>query len=231
MGENRWREAADWPIPGTKFTKFYFHSKGDAGLSSGGGGLTTDPPETEPVDRYTHDPNHPTPETRRIDSLLGGSVERTAVEKRPDVLVYTSEAITDPVEVTGPLSAVLYLTTSAPSTELWVRLVDVYPDGTAYNVFLTYPNAYRTEWAKEVEKAADGARIVKADIVLPPTGVLFQPGHRIRVEISSGSFPMAVSLNVPAATELTATQANAAAQTIYHDAAHQSHILLPVIPR
>src|SRR6202040_1277032 len=125
-------------------------------------------------------------EARSVDSLIGGSAERSAVEKRTDVLVYTSDPIKDPVEVTGPLSATIYLATSAPSTELWVRLIDVYPDGTAYNVFLTYANPYRTEWSKEVENGAGGARIVKAGIILPPTGILFRPGHRIRVELSSG---------------------------------------------
>ncbi len=231
MGENRWRAASDWPIPGTKFTKYYFHSKGNAHLSAGGGTLATEAPATEPVDHYTYDPSNPTPEARTVDSLIGGSAERLLVEKRADVLVYTSGVVKDPVEVTGPLSAVVYLATSAPSTELWVRLIDVYPDGTAYNVFLTYANPYRTEWSKEVEQGADGARIVTADIMLPPTGILFRPGHRIRVELSSGSFPMQRSLNLTAATELTATQANVASQTIYHDAKHPSHIVLPVIPR
>jgi len=233
MGENRWREAHDWPIPGTQFTKFYLHSTGDARLAQGGGSLSTEPPAAEPVDRYTYDPGDPTPGKRSVDSVevILGSVDLTAVEMRNDVLVYTSKVLDAPVEVTGPLSAVLYVATSAPSTDFLVRLLDVHPDGTAYNMFLTYANPYRTHWAKEVEEGPEGTRIIKAEMALPPTGVLFQPRHRIRVEISSAAAPRVRGLNVEPGTEPYATKWNVAKQTIYHDQAHPSHIVLPVIPR
>jgi putative CocE/NonD family hydrolase len=232
MGANRWREAADWPIPGTQFTKLYFHSTGDARLASGGGRLTRDPPGDEPVDRYSYDPGNPTPEV--LDSNLvweTGPTDRTAIEKRNDVLVYTSEALTEPVEATGPLTVVLYVATSAPSTDFLVRLIDVHPDGKAYNTFGSFLNAFRTPWAKEVEEGPEGLRIFKAELRLPPTSILFHQGHRIRVEVASAAAPTVRGLNVAAGTEPNATKWNVAEQTIYHDQAHPSHIVLPVIPR
>ncbi len=231
MGENRWREAADWPIPGTVFTKYYLHSKGEARLTRGGGGLSTTLPADEPVDRYTYDPGHPVPGFVSDTTQSLGALDMTVVEKRADVLVYTSAVLDKPIEVTGPLNAVVYVSTSAPSTDLIVRLIDVHPNGTPYNVFLTYANAYRTHWAREVKQGRDGVRIIKADIALPPTSVLFQKGHRIRVEVGSSDAPVSRGLNVEPGTEPYAKTWNVARQTIYHDKARPSHIVLPVIPR
>jgi putative CocE/NonD family hydrolase len=232
MGANRWREATDWPIPGTRFTKYYLHSTGEARLAKGGGSLSVTEPEAEPADRYTYDPGNPTPE--KLDSNRvweTGPANRVAIEQREDVLVYTTEALKQPVEVTGPLSAVLYVSTSAPSTDFLVRLIDVYPDGRAINVFGAFLNPYRTGWAREVEQGPEGLRIAKAEISLYPTGIEFQPGHRIRVEIASSAAPTVRGLNVEPGTEATATRWNVARQTIWHDKTHPSHILLPVIPR
>lgn len=232
MGENRWRDADDWPIPGTKFTKYYLHSKGDARLTHGGGYLSTDPPGEEPADRYTYDPGDPTPEVLTADkNWIVGPVNRVSVEERDDVLVYTTESLTEPVEVTGPLSAVIYLATSAPSTCLFVRLIDVFPEGTPYPVFVTIGDPYRTHWAKEVERRPDGTSIVKADVELPMTGNVFRAGHRIRVEISSAAAPTFRGINVDPATEPYATRWNRAEQRVYHDRAHPSCVLLPLILR
>ncbi len=237
MNENRWREAGDWPIPGTRFTRFYLHSRGAATLSRGGGGLSIEAPGDEPVDRYTYDPANPTP----VLNPFLGPWDMAAVEQRDDTLVYTSESLESAVEVTGPLAATLYVSTSAPSTDFFVRLIDVHANGKAYPMFYQTASPYRTHWSKEVEQTPEGARIVKADIALPATSVLFQKGHRIRVEItSSAAFNGSNSglkrfgfrgLNVEPGTEATATRWNVAQQTIYHDRAHPSHILLPIVPR
>ncbi len=240
MGENRWRDADDWPIPGTRFTKFYLHSKGEARVAQGGGGLSDVAPGKEPVDRYTYDPANP----RSIPgSTMEGPADMAAVQRRDDVLVYGTNVLKTAVETTGPLSAVLYVSTSAPSTDFFVRLLDVHPDGKIFPAFITWSSGpFRTHWSKDVETAADGTRIVKAEIMLPPTSILFKPGHRIQVEISSSQeidgSALGIAkkfgfrgLNVEPGTEATATKWNVARQTIYHDQAHPSHMLLPVIPR
>jgi putative CocE/NonD family hydrolase len=238
MGENRWHEATDWPVPGTQFTRFHLHSNGSAHLAEGGGQLSTELPGEEAADHYTYDPGNP---TLVPTNSAGGPTDMTAVEKRDDVVVYTSDDLNAPVEVMGPLAAELYVATSAPSTDLLVRLLDVYPDGKAYALSGTSVPPYRTYWSKNVEVTADGTRIVKANIMLYPTGNLFAAGHRIRVEISS-SFVIdgaslgltkygARGLNVEAGTEPYAAKWNVAQQTIYHDRAHPSQVVLPVIPR
>ncbi len=232
QGEGRWREADDWPIPGTQFTKFYLRSTGEARLAKGGGRLATEAPAEERADAYTYDPEKPTPEILSANgSWESGPVDRAALERRDDILVYTTEALRKPVEVTGPLSAVIYVGTSAPSTDLFVRLIDVQPNGKAYPTFVPWVDPYQTHWSKEVETAADGTRIVKAEVTLPATSVLFQSGHRIRVEISSAAAPTFRGLNEAPEKEGTGTTGTAAHQKIYHDAARPSHILLPVIPR
>ena len=238
MGENRWREATGWPIPGTQFTKFYLHSNGNAHLAQNGGQLSTELPREEPVDHYTYDPGNPTPVPMKSEV---GPTDMSEVERRDDVLIYTTDALNAPVEVTGPLAVEFYVATSAPSTDFLVRLLDVYPDGKVYNLAIPGVPPYRTYWSKNVEITADGTRIVKANIMLYPTGNLFAAGHRIRVEISSSwmadgnkfGLPKFGSrgLNVEAGTEPYATKWNVAEQSIYHDSAHPSHLLLPVIPR
>lgn len=240
MGENRWREADDWPIPGTKFTRFYFHSKGSAQLSGGGGALSTAAPGKEPVDRYTYDPA----DARPIPvQTLTGPVDMAASQMRDDVLVYTSEPLKTPVEVTGSLAATIYISTTAPSTDLMVRLFDVYPNGVVYPLFYTYPDPYRTHWAKEVKDGPNNTKIIKAEIALPPTSNYFKEGHRIRVEIASSSSMDATALglagriaaahgaNNDPAHDTDVTEWTVAKQTIYHDAARPSHIVLPIIPR
>jgi len=240
MGENQWRAASDWPIPGTTFTKFYFHSKGDARLVRGGGSLSAGAPNDEPADHYVYDPGNPTPGRRNADTaeavlgssdMIYGSANLTPLEMRDDILVYTTEAVNEPVELTGPVAAMIYLTTSAPSTDLMVRLLDVHPDGKAYNVYLTYAGPYRTHWAKTMERGPGGEPIIKAEIQLPPTSILIRRGHRVRVEISSAAAPRIRGLNAEPGTEATATKWNVAEQHIYHDAARPSHVVLPVIPR
>lgn len=239
MGENRWREADDWPIPGTQFTKYYFHSKGDARLANGGGELSTTAPRAEPVDRYTYDPADARPVPGKT---VMGPVDMAESQKRDDVLVYTTAPLKTDVEVTGSLSAVIYISTSAPSTDLMVRLFDVHPDGSAYQMFYTYSDPYRTHWSKNVTEGPNGTRIVKADIALPPTSNLFKAGHRIRVEVASASqidtgvigaakFSGVHGANNDPAHDADATEWTVAKQTIYHDATRPSHIVLPVIPR
>jgi putative CocE/NonD family hydrolase len=238
MGENRWQDATDWPIPGTQFTNYYLHSNGSAHLAQDGGQLSTEIPGNEPVDHYTYDPGNPT----AVPMKAGlGPTDMTEVEKRDDVLIYTTDSLKAPVEVMGPLTLEFYVATSAPSTDFLVRLIDVYPDGKAYNLSNGGVPPYRTYWSKNVETTADGTRIVKANIILYPTGDLFAVGHRIRVEISSSwmsdgskfGLPKfgARGLNVEPGTEPYATKWNVAHQTIYHDSAHPSHIVLPVTPR
>jgi hypothetical protein len=131
------------------------------------------------------------------------------------------------MEVTGPVSATLFVASSAPETEFIVRLVDVHPDGAAYPVWYTYANAFSTRGIEPVSRTPDGQAVWKLEFQLPPTSQAFEPGHRIRVEISSAAFPLFRHLNT-AGDPAWETEWRVAEQTIFHDAARPSHVVLPL---
>lgn len=233
MGKNKWRKASNWPIPGTVFTPYYLHSSGMANSLDGDGLLSIESPRNEPPDNYISDPGKPTPSVTGLDNtdiIKTGPVDMSDIEKRDDVLVFTTSELKKDVEVTGPLQAVFYVSTSAPATDFFVRLMDVHTDGKSYPVFYTYANPYCTRGLQAVGRGANNQEILKCEIELPPTSNLFFKGHRIRVEISSSAFPLFRNLNIDGDVAV-ATEYNVATQTIYHDINHPSHILLPIIPQ
>ena len=156
---------------------------------------------------------------------MGGSFDQRKIEERADVLVYTTDVLQHDIEVTGPIKAELFVHTSAPSTDFTVKLVDVYPDGRAYNVS---DGILRRNY-ETGEKSRNQPTRIRID--LWPTSTLFRIGHRIRVEISSSNFPRYdrnPNTGRPIATESSPLTAN---QTVFHRPDVASHILLPIIPR
>jgi putative CocE/NonD family hydrolase len=233
MGRNKWREASDWPLPETDFIPYYFHSEGKANSLNGDGLLSVEAPKNEPPDTFVSDPGNPTPSVTGLDNtdlVKTGPVDMSYIERRDDVLVYTTAELKKDMEVTGPLRAILYVSTSAPATDFFVRLMDVHPDGKSYPVFYTYANPYSTRGLEAVDMSPDNREILKCEIELPPTSNLFARGHRIRLEISSSAFPLFQNLNVDGGIA-EATDYNVANQTIYHDKNHPSHVILPIIPQ
>ncbi|NLF02325.1 MAG: CocE/NonD family hydrolase, partial [Anaerolineales bacterium] len=139
MGENRWRTEEEWPLARAQATTFYLHSGGSANTAAGDGALSMQPPSEEPVDSFVYDPRNPVP-TRGGGlccwraALNAGAFDQRDVEARPDVLVYTTPALEQPVEVTGPVELCLWAATTAPDTDFTAKLVDVGPCGYARNV-------------------------------------------------------------------------------------------------
>lgn len=227
LGENKWRDEQEWPLKRTAYTPYYLSSRGGANSAAGDGRLSVTPPgEPEPPDVYRYDPRAPVP--TRGGAMLGpraGIHSQVDVEARSDVLVYTTDVLQHDMEVTGPVKAELFVHTSAPSTDFTVKLVDVYPDGRAYNVCdgilrRNYDNAENP-----------GNQPTKIAIELWPTSILFRMGHRVRVEISSSNYPR-YDRN-PNTGRTVATESNTATanQTVFHSPGAASYILLPVIPR
>jgi uncharacterized protein len=236
MGANRWREADAWPIPGTRSTPYYLHSNGKANSLHGDGGLLTSPPGGEPPDTYSYDPRNPVPTLggstccgEDITPVTMGPRDQRPAEERPDVLVYTTPPLEADVEVTGPVSLTLYAASDAPDTDFTAKLVDVFPDGYAMNVAQGIIRArYRDSWERPT--LLESGRGYRYLIDLWSTSNCFMKGHRIRVEISSSNFPQFdrnPNTGNPFGMD---TELRTALQTIYHDADHPSHILLPVIP-
>lgn len=239
MGENRWRAERDWPLPQTKYTRYYLHSGGKANTLSGDGGLDTSPPTAEPADAYTYDPKNPTPSPFKGGHTEDGAVDTREGAARDDVLVYTTAPLEKPLEVTGPLSARLFAATSARDTDWMVRLVDVAPDG---STALLCDGVMRARFRNpQREGAYNPAQLsqIEPDKVYEytidfwrGTANRFDAGHRIRVEISSSFFPYFLpNLNTGEDNVGLATEPVVARQRILHDAEHPSHVVLPLVER
>ncbi len=232
MGENKWRLADDWPLPGTVFTPFYLHSGGHAALQDGDGRLSVELPLLEPTDHYIYDPAEPVP-THGGNLLMAplykpGPLEQSMVEQRADVLVFTSEPLVAPLTVIGPITAKLWVSSDALDTDFVVRLVDVGPDGSAYNladgiVRMRYRNG------PESPTLIKPGTTYEIYVDCFATANVFQIGHRIRVQVTSSCFPRwNRNLNTGASNETTA-EFICARQAVFHDGFHPSHVVLPII--
>lgn len=230
MGDNRWRSERAWPPADVQYTKYYFSSGGRANTAAGDGALATSPPGAAvPQDTFVYDPANPVPTVGGVSGAPAGPREQSSLAGRADILSYVSAPLASRLEVTGPLQVTLFAATDAADTDFTAKLVDVHPDGRAYNI---QDGVIRARYRGGLDKAVPIARgtVLEYTIDLWATSHAFLPGHRIRVDISSSNFPrLSRNLNTGESPELS-TRMVVARQTVYHDAAHPSHILLPVIP-
>jgi uncharacterized protein len=233
MGRNQWRAEDEWPLARTRFTPYYFHSGGHANSRAGDGTLSDVAPGSEPDDHYTYDPATPVPTTGGgLGALRGpaeGPVNQAAVEMRSDILVYTTPPLTTGIEVTGPLKAVLYVSSSARDTDFTAKLVDVFPDGTAYNLKEgILRGRYRDGFAHKVWMQPGG--VYKVVVDLDATSNYFPPGHMIRVEVSSSNFPRFDRNLNTGGNNFDESKWVVAHNVIHHSGRYQSYVLLPVVP-
>ena len=240
MGRNEWRGEHEWPLARTEFTPFYLHSHGRANSLYGDGTLTPDPPKTEPPDVFDYDPHDPVQtvggnhsiqyqSTHAEVPIVAGPVDQRPLERRDDVLVYTSGPLESDLEVTGPVNAILYAASSARDTDFTVKLVDVSPAGEALNLSEGIIRG-RFRLSYESPELLERGEPTELRIALASTSVVFKKGHRIRADISSSNFPR-FSRNLNTGEDIaTGTRAVVAHQTILHSGEFPSHILLPVVP-
>jgi uncharacterized protein len=225
MGDNRWRDENEWPLARTRYTKWYFHSAGQANTRSGDGALDANSPADEPYDSFLYDPRNPAPS----NEMGMGAFDQQLIENRPDILVYSSPPLEKDLEVTGPVHIKLFASTSAVDTDFTGKLVDVWPSGAAYNVAEGIIRArYRRSTLKE--ESLKPGEVYEYDIDLGVTGNVFKTGHRMRVEISSSNFPKWERNLNTGHTMGEDADSKIAAQIIYHNSHHASHIELPIIP-
>ena len=235
MGANEWRSADQWPPKDAKTVRMYLRSGGDANSLNGGGTLSTQaPPASEAADRYRYDPMNPVQTIGGGDCCNGGLVtagafDQREIEARNDVLVYTSDPMTEPMDVTGFVRAVLAVSSDAPDTDYAVKLVDVAPDGTAYILGDTILRArYRDGFEAPAMMTPGQVYTLKPSAMT--TSNTFLPGHRIRVEVTSSNFPKFTrNLNTGANNETT-TAFRVANNTVHHAGGQASYIELPVVP-
>ena len=236
MGANVWRTCCKWPPGGVTYIPYYLHGPDDrdAPQANAGGRLTLQMPRWDPPQRYVYNPQRPVP-TRcgNVFGLPWGSYDQRPVtgEARDDVLSFTSDRLTEPLEVTGPLRVVLYATSSATDTDFTAKLIDIQPDGRRLNIQDGIVRARYRHGPGEPPQLLEPGRISRLEVDLSATSYLVRPGHRLRVDISSSNFPrFDRNANTGNAVGSDRRQDVALAhQTIFHDASRPSHLLLPVM--
>lgn len=238
-GANRWREGAEWPPPGTETVSWYLHSDGRANRDDDAR-LDPAPPGDQPPDRFEYDPREPAPSlggnlssrlitTHAETPMRGGPVEQGPIERRADVLVYTSRALERDLEVTGPVELILYAESSARDTDFVARVTDVDPAGGSYVLTegilrARYRNGLdRTELLERNEAA-------ELRIALYPMSHVFRAGHRIRLQVTSSCFPR-FSRNLNTGEDVaTGTRMLTARNTVLHTPAYPSRLRLATAP-
>jgi len=234
MGANQWRDEEDWPLSRARNTKYFLHSAGKANSLRGDGTLSSVSPRSEAPDHFTYDPGNPVPTVGGplcCDSqhLAPGPRDQRSAEARPDVLVYSTPAFAHETEVTGPISAELYVNSSAVDTDFTAKLVDVTPDGFAQNLTEGILRArYRESQEKPTFMAPGQAYEVTID--LWSTSNVFRQGHSLRLEISSSNFPRFDRNLNTRETAAVSQKYVSATNTIYHDREHPSALILPIVP-
>jgi putative CocE/NonD family hydrolase len=228
MGKNEWRDEPEWPLARTQYTPYFLGSARSANSITGNGTLNVlAPTAKERADSYTYDPLHPVPTAG--GAMIGpaaGIARQNDIEGRGDVLVYTTPSLNQDVEVTGPISLILYVSTTAPNTDFTAKLVDVHQDGSAFNIS---EGILRRSY-QEVQHPSAAEKVYEIHLDLWPTSMMFFKGHRIRLEVSSSNFPR-FDRN-PNTGNRIATEVNAisAKQTVSHDPKYPSRLILPIIP-
>jgi putative CocE/NonD family hydrolase len=246
MGSNRWLTGDVYPLPETRFEKWYLAGGGKANTSKGDGRLSRDaPPADSAPDRYTYDPGDPTPdpgfyeEPEEKGAKKPKSSEEQAKKRkayhdevtnaRKDILVYVTEPFKEPYTFAGPLSAVLYASSSARDTDWFVRLMEVDEKGKLFDLVEGKLRARFRESSHNPSLLEPG-KVYEYKIDLWQTGITVPAGRRLRVEVASASFPMfSRNLNTGGHNE-TETRFVPAEQVIYHSKEYPSHLLLPMIP-
>ena len=234
MGKNEWRSSDVWPLESTEYKKFYLHSDGRANSRQGDGSISASAPAGEqPQDQFVYDPATPVPSIGGQACCTGletgaGGFDQSQTEMRNDVLVYTSDVLDEGLNVTGPLKVVLYVSSSAKDTDFMAKLVDVYPDGRAFNVQEgALRMRYREGFSKDL-RMKEG-EVYEAEIDLHATANYFGPGHRVRLEVSSSSFPRFDRNLGTGGNNYDESEWVIAENTLHHSKEYPSHLLLPIV--
>lgn len=194
MGLNQWKSTDSWPPRGAEPMTFFLGSGGKANTLNGDGVLSTSAPAKDMPDNFIYDPMHPLMSHGgnvccQANALSGGALDQREMEQRPDVLVYTTDAFKDGVEVSGPMQFTVYVSSDRKDTDVTVKVIDVYPDGHAYNLDETIQRVrYRDGYDKKPVMMEPG-KVYKVALQPMTTSNYFPAGHRLRIEVSSSNFP------------------------------------------
>ena len=233
MGSNEWQSADEWPPKKAKLKTYYLDSNGKANSLNGDGVLTTKIPKTDRPDEFTYDPMDPVPSYGGNvcctgNAVKGGAFDQQEMEKRDDILVYTTDVLKEGVEVSGFIESTLYVSSDVKDTDFTIKLIDVHPDGKAYNLDETIQRVrYREGYDKEV--FMEKGKVYKVKLTPMSTSNYFKKGHRIRIEVSSSNFPrFARNLNT-GGNNYDEKVGVVAKNKVHHSSKYPSQISLPMI--
>jgi putative CocE/NonD family hydrolase len=234
MGSNKWQSSETWPPENAEMTTYFLDSKGQANSLWGDGVLTKEVPGNKDLaDEYIYDPFNPVPSHGggvccTGNAVKGGSFDQQKLEARGDILVYSSEVLEEGVEITGFIESTLYVSSDAKDTDFTIKLIDVYPDGRAYNLDETIQRArYREGYDKEVFMKDGG--VYKLEMSPMATSNYFKKGHKIRIEISSSNFPRFERNLNTGGNNYDETEGVIARNKVHHSRIYPSQIRLPLV--
>jgi putative CocE/NonD family hydrolase len=235
MGSNTWKASDTWPPENAQLTTYYLNSNGNANSLFGDGSLSTSKASSNNPDSFTYDPMNPVPSYGGNVCCIGNAIEGGAfnqrqMETRNDILVYTSDVLKEGVEISGFIESTLYVSSDAKDTDFTIKLIDVYPNGKAYNLDETIQRVrYREGYDKEVFMEKDN--VYKVDLTPMSTSNYFKKGHRIRIEISSSNFPRFARNMNTGGNNYDEKEGVIAHNKIHHSKKHPSQIRLPIISK
>jgi putative CocE/NonD family hydrolase len=234
MGSNTWQSGDMWPPKNAEMTTYYLNSSGEANSLYGDGTLSVEKPGSDDQpDTITYDPMNPVPSYGGNvcctgNAVEGGAFDQRKMESRQDILVYTTDPLEEDMEVSGFIESTLFISSDAKDTDFTIKLIDVYPDGTAYNLDETIQRVrYREGYDKEV--FIEDGEVYKVDLTPMSTSNVFKKGHQIRIEISSSNFPrFARNLNT-GGNNYDEKEAVTAQNKVHHSGEYASQIRLPIV--
>jgi putative CocE/NonD family hydrolase len=232
MGQNAWRDEQEWPLARTRWTEYHLASDGNANTRHGDGRLSEAPAGGVDSDTFAYDPADPVPflSDHASSMQIGGPDDYAEVEERADVLVYTTPVLDADVEVTGPVRAVLHVSTSARDTDFTAKLVDVHPDGFCQRICDGLVRARFRNGYDEAEQLVEPEAVFEVEIDMWSTSHTFLDGHAIRLEVSSSAFPKYDRNLNTGGSIATETEMVVATNRVWHSADAPSRLILPVIP-
>jgi uncharacterized protein len=235
MGSNKWQQSETWPPKEAVATPFYLNSNGKANSRNGDGSLTLSSPKTDLPDQFSYDPANPVNSFGGNvccigNAIQGGSLDQQTMELREDILVYSTPPLTEDVEISGFIESVLFVSSDAKDTDFTLKLIDVYPDGKAYNLDETIQRVrYREGYDKEVFMEKDKVYEVKLSAL--STSNFFPKGHKIRIEISSSNFPRFDRNLNTGGNNYDEKVGVVAKNKVHHSTKYPSRIILPMIKK
>jgi hypothetical protein len=236
MGLNKWQTAETWPPEGARPLTFFLSSGGRANTLNGDGTLTDAAPAADAPDNFVFDPMNPVPSFGGNvcctgNAVTGGAFDQRIMEARGDILVYTTEPFKEGTEVSGPIDVTLYVSSDAKDTDFTVKVIDVDPNGPAYNLDETIQRARYREGYEKPAVWMERGKVYKIALQPMTTSNYFPAGHRLRIEVSSSNFPRFDRNLNTGGNNYEEAKGTVAHNAIHHSREYPSQITISVVKR